>query len=299
MPRIEVDKELLAALHQLEGRSGKDWISSVEDRKQSEAEFHDKSHELTPNSGSLERGGRWSNSKFYRTTSASKGYLDSWMRDHVEGAVVLDYACGNGVFGLRAADAGARFVIGIDISQQSIQNARELAASKGISDTTFFVQGDCEETRLPSESIDVVLCGGVLHHLDLSYALPELRRIMKPGAVLLAAEPLNYNPAIKLYRRLTPHLRTTFEAEHILTHNDLKFISRFLDIQDVRYFHLFSVLTAPLLGTRFFDGALRLANLLDGVILKVKPFCYLAWQVYFELARPEVSKNKNESVEVL
>ena len=89
--------------------------------------------------------------------------------------------------------------------------------------------------------------------------------------------------------RRSPHLRTTFEAEHILTHNDLKFISRFLDIQDVRYFHLFSVLTAPLLGTRLFDGALRLANLLDGVILKVKPFRYLAWQVYFELVRPKVS----------
>lgn len=56
----------------------------------------------------------------------------------------------------------------------------------------------------------------MLHHLDLSYALPELRRILAPGGRILAVEALDYNPAIKLYRRLTPAMRTEWEKAHIL-----------------------------------------------------------------------------------
>ena len=37
-------------------------------------------------------------------------------------------------------------------------------------------QGDCENTGLPNTCVDVILCCGMLHHLDLSYAFPEIRR---------------------------------------------------------------------------------------------------------------------------
>ena len=46
------------------------------------------------------------------------------------------------------------------------------------------------------------MCCGMLHHLDLSYAFPELRRILSLEGKILAIEALDYNPIIKLYRNI-------------------------------------------------------------------------------------------------
>jgi len=75
------------------------------------------------------------------------------------------------------------------------------------------------------------MCAGMLHHVELSYAFPELRRVLKPGGRILAAEALNYNPAIKLYRNLTPSLRTAWEKDHILSLKDVRFAQRFFQLQ--------------------------------------------------------------------
>ena len=125
---------------------------------------------------------------------------------------------------IRAAKAGAELSLGFDISSVSVENARE--ASKEYDNVRFF-QADAENTQLPDNSIDRVICSGMLHHLDLSYAFPELRRILKPGGKILAVEALNYNPAIKLYRMLTPSMRTEWEKAHILSLRDITFAKDF------------------------------------------------------------------------
>ena len=62
------------------------------------------------------------------------------------------------------------------------------------------MQADAENTMLDDNYIDAIICSGMLHHLDLSYAFLELRRILRAeGKILAAIEALNYNPAIKLY----------------------------------------------------------------------------------------------------
>ena len=95
----------------------------------------------------------------------------------------LDYACGNGDMTLAAARHGAKLSIGLDISSVSIRNAERTAHDEKI-DNTYFLQADAENTKLPDGCIDVIICSGMLHHLDLSYAFPELRRILKPGGIL-------------------------------------------------------------------------------------------------------------------
>src|SRR5262249_22557726 len=155
----------------------------------------------------------------------SKRWVEQWIGDSVPGKVFLDYACGNGKQAILAAKSGAALAIGIDISRVSVENARADASSAGVGANTRFVQADAENTMLPDESVDVVLCSGMLHHLDLSYALPELRRILVPGGKILAVEALDYNPAIKIYRWLTPAMRTEWEAAHILSLRDVRFAS--------------------------------------------------------------------------
>jgi SAM-dependent methyltransferase len=91
-------------------------------------------------------------------------------------------------------------------------------------------RADAENTRLPAASIDRVLCSGMLHHLDLSCALPELQRILAPGGRILAVEALDYNPAIKPYHYLTPDMRTDWEKSHILNLKDVAYAGRFFTV---------------------------------------------------------------------
>jgi SAM-dependent methyltransferase len=130
----------------------------------------------------------------------------------------------------------------------------------------------------------------MLHHLDLSYAAPELRRLLKPGGRILAMEALNYNPLFRLYRRLTPDLRTEFEKEHILSLKDLAFLSRFFTVRSVQYWHLATLLATPFRRTVAFDSLLRLLDIVDKGMLRIPGLAQMAWMFTFELG-----KNKEDS----
>ena len=119
----------------------------------------------------------------------------------------------------------------------------------------------------------------MLHHLDLSYTIPEIRRILKPGGKILAVEALDYNPAIKLYRKLTPDMRTDWEKAHILNLNDVKFATRFLELIDIRYWHVLGYLGGkfPIL-LPFFDNV-------DRILEKVPLIQRLSWMFTFVLRK--------------
>ena len=259
-------------------------VAVINARKKAELEFHDTVRDQT-----LSERHDWqqlqANKKYYSVTGSSVDYTNDWIQSNAKGKVFLDYACGNGQYTLQAAAAGASLAIGLDLSPVSIENGRREAARLGLSDTTLFIQGDCENTGLPADSIDAVLCAGMLHHLDLSYAFPELRRIMRPGARLLAAEPTKYNPVIHLYRYLTPHLRTEWEKTHILNLSDLRFARRFFAMENVRFWHLCSLLATPFRSTPLFKGALIVGEAIDAVLLRIPGVRLLAWKVTFELVK--------------
>jgi SAM-dependent methyltransferase len=277
--------DLRAALDELSRITDAEWIDGLEERKLKELQFHDRDRdrvvvaELDPKEHAQLHG----NKKFYSVVEASRAYADQWIASHSPGNVVLDYACGNGGSAIHAALSGASLAIGLDISRVSVENARRDAAHAGVAQNTFFVQGDCENTRLPSDSIDVVICSGMLHHLDLTYAFPELRRIMKPGGIILAVEALNINPAMKLYRRMTPSMRTEWEKEHILSHRHLKFAEWFFDVRNVRYWHLFVIPAALVQNTPLFGPSVLLGEALDAVAMRIPLLNRLAWQFTFEM----------------
>jgi SAM-dependent methyltransferase len=180
-----------------------------------------------------------------------------------------------------AAKAGAALSIGLDISSVSIANARRDAAAAGVAANTYFVQADAENTKLPDHSIDVAICSGMLHHLDLSYAFPELRRILAPGGKILCVEALDYNPAIKLYRKLTPDMRTEWEKAHILSLADVRFARRFFDLGEVRYWHITGILGPHLPVLRPF------LDMTDRMLERVPGMRLMAWIFTFELLSTE------------
>jgi len=257
------------------------WMETLDDRKLKELEFHDMHRDLkqkkSHDADTFEK--LYGNEKYYQTTRMSVDYVDNWLKRTVPGKVFLDYACGDGMYAIAAAKAGAAYSVGIDISKVSVDNATEFARKAGVSDRCRFVQADAENTQLPNDCVDVVLCSGMLHHLDLSYAFPELRRIMAPGGKLLAVEALDYNPAIKLYRYLTPAMRTEWEAAHILSLKDVRFARRFFDVGDMNYFHF----TAPAAAN--LPALLPLCNGLDRLLGKVPLIKLMAWIFTFELVK--------------
>ena len=219
----------------------------------------------------------YGNRKYYQATSLSKAYVNKWIQEKCKDRVFLDYACGNGFKAIRAANCGAELAIGLDISRVSVENAKREAKTQGVEKNTYFIQGDAENTMLPNNSVDVIICSGMLHHLDLSYAFPELRRILKPRGTILAVEALNYNPAIKLYRYLTPLMRTKWEKEHVLSLKDIRFAKRFFRVESIRYWHITSIL-AP-----YMMPALPILNWVDRFLTQIPVVRLMAWIFTFEL----------------
>lgn len=265
------------------------WMAQLEPRKRDEAEFHNFERERDE-AAVIEQqraAGVHANKKFYSVTTASTDYVESWLRRHVPGKVFLDYACGNGRHTIAAAQWGASLAVGLDISDVSVRNARAEADRARCGETTSFIQADCEDTELPDACIDVILCSGMLHHLDLMRAYPELRRILKPGGVVLAVEALGHNPVIQWYRDRTPHLRTDWERQHILRQEDITLAARWFTIGDVRYWHLLNLLAVPFRGTVAFEPMRRTLDRLDALLLATPALGRMAWQVTFELRVPE------------
>ena len=266
--------------------SDQDWKATLNDRKRKELEFHDRdrdeAHVRSAQAGDTYEK-FYGNKKYYSATKRSNEFIKNWIARESKGKVFLDYACGNGTQAMWAAQSGAALSLGFDISGVSVQNARNTAAKldQDVQSRLRFFQADAENTKLPDNSIDVIICSGMLHHLDLSYALPELRRIMKPGGKLLAGEALDYNPAIKFYRWLTPAMRTEWEKAHILDLNDVGFASRFFEVEEIRYWHIIGYVAGK------FPFLFHLVDGLDRIMEKVPYLQRMAWIFTFVLRKPK------------
>lgn len=279
-----MDVEVLKnRLQEIETITNQQWLDSLDDRKKKELEFHDADRD-TSRIKSLDRDTYekfYGNRKYYQATGLSSAYVNNWIRENARNRVFLDYACGNGGNAIKAAKYGATLAIGLDISRLSVENAKREAKKQAVDKNTRFIQADAENTMLPDNSIDVIICSGMLHHLDLSYAFPELRRILSPGGKILAVEALDYNPAIKLYRYLTPQMRTDWEKAHILSLQDIRFAERFFKIGELRYWHITSIL-AP-----YMMFAFSTLNWIDKFLTRIPIVKLMAWIFTFELIKPK------------
>ena len=260
---------------------GSNWLGGLDARKQEEAGFHDldradhvdEKEESTPNR------------RFYQAAAVVGDHLEGWLEKRAKDSVFLDYACGNGLQTLRALKKGAALAVGIDISEVSTRNARATIQQAGFGDRAYFLQRDCEDTTLPANTFDACLCSGMLHHLDLTRAFPELYRIMAPGGRILAIEALAYNPFIKLYRARTPQLRTEWEAQHILSLREVELAKRWFQVENVKYF-LMAAPLATLLPRPLRQIGLALGHTLDYALTRTPLLQLWSWQFSFELVKP-------------
>jgi SAM-dependent methyltransferase len=122
-----------------------------------------------------------------RTAGADAAHLIPHLR---AGQRVADLGCGAGsiTLGLAAAVAPG-VVLGFDVSEAAIADARAHALAFGSSNVEFEV-ANIYALDLPDNSFDVVHFSGVLAHLfEPERALQLAYRALKPGGVLAAREP--------------------------------------------------------------------------------------------------------------
>lgn len=120
----------------------------------------------------------------------------------IEGAMlrplqaVLEIGCGTGVFTEKFAASGAN-VTALDISPDLLEIAR---ARNLLHNNVSFVLSDFEGFR-SADRFDSVIGSSVLHHLDISLAISNIFKMLKPGGLLCFAEPNMLNPQVFVERK--------------------------------------------------------------------------------------------------
>jgi ubiquinone/menaquinone biosynthesis C-methylase UbiE len=254
-------------------------------RKREEAEFHDhlRGAELAEDRGEYER--LTSNRRFYSIDRKSRRFIADWLATRCRGKRVLDYCCGDGYYSLVVARNGGT-AVGIDISPVSIENCKRQAEDEGLGERTDFRVMDAEDLRFPVDSFDLACVSGVLHHLELRRAYAELARVLKPGGAVVSLEALGHNPLIRAYRMRTPHLRTSWETEHIIRMKDLELAKTYFKRVDVKFFHLATLAAVPFRRTPVFRPLLRVLEAADSLLLRIPGLREQAWMIGFVLAEP-------------
>jgi SAM-dependent methyltransferase len=134
------------------------------------------------------------------------------------GRRVLLYGCGPANDAGQLVSAGAVSITGIDISDTEIEDAGRNARERGYADVVEFRVADAHDTGLNAGAFDLIIGTAILHHLDVSRALAEIRRLLAPGGRAVFQEPLAHNPLLRIGRLVTPAART--EDEHPFTVED-------------------------------------------------------------------------------
>lgn len=91
------------------------------------------------------------------------------LKPHLEGKTVLDMGCGSGHFLTECLKAGASNVIGIDVSAQAIEYAKDLAERNGFSDRSTYLVGKAGDATLPEA--DIITGFGLIDWLELQECL--------------------------------------------------------------------------------------------------------------------------------
>ncbi|RDI98006.1 class I SAM-dependent methyltransferase [Dyella solisilvae] len=140
------------------------------------------------------------------------------------GYSVLDAGCGSGRYMLHALQRGVTRLAGVDKSPAMLARASAELAAWRDSVPMELARGSVTSMPMPRAWADLTICGLVLGHLSrLEPALAELRRVTRPGGVLLCSDVHPIGHALGWLRdfksdgrryavRHTPHLYSHWHA---------------------------------------------------------------------------------------
>ena len=170
---------------------------------QRETEFHDQWAAETPVSEVRVR------ECFEALTAVENRYILRQMGS-LTGKRVLDVGSGLGESSVYLALQGAEVTM-VDISPGMIEKAKEVGRHYGVELKGSSAVG--ESLPAGDAEFDIVYTANTIHHVtDRRMFFSEMRRVLKPGGRFYSFDPIAYNPAINIYRRMATQVRTEDEA---------------------------------------------------------------------------------------
>src|SRR5579872_1597551 len=103
-----------------------------------------------------------------------------------QGKRVLEIGCGIGTDTINFARHGA-FVTAVDLTERSLEVARQRARVFGLEDRIRFIQANAEElsSAVPVDGYDLVYSFGVIHHTPHpERVLDQIRKYVRPGSTV-------------------------------------------------------------------------------------------------------------------
>ena len=230
-----------------------------------EKEFHNKLQSKTK--------GRFENI-FYKALYNSDEDFFNFLKLNSANSDILDYGCGVGNYSQKVIKFNPKKIIGIDISDVSIEKAKK---NKETIENIEFLVDNCEKTKFKDNTFDIVYGTGILHHLNLDSCIKEIYRILKPNGRFLFIEPLGTNPFINLYRKLTPMARSV--DEHPLIDCDFDLIKNKFFKVELKYYGFLTLVFFPLYSSPKNSLVFKILKNIDQFLFKIKIFRKLAWSV--------------------
>ena len=262
----------------------------MEDRKKKEIAHYDKKADsLLREPGTQKWMGDFEG--FHPHVLSSYRAFYKLLAQYCKGKKVLDYGCGNGIH----SDFIARHafeVVGIDLSERSLELARERMKKEGLEGKVSFQIMDCEALDFPDNTFDVVVDGGTFSSLDLEKAFGELARVLKPDGVVVGIETLGHNPVTNLKRKLNKKTgkRTEWATEHIFQMKDLGRAVRYFKEIEANFFHLFSWSLFPFLQMPGGRILLRAAEIVEYPFLSLPFLKTYSFKIVFVFRYPTYEK---------
>jgi len=129
---------------------------------------------------------------------------------NLNGKRLLDIGAGLGESSMYFALKGAQVTM-TDISPGMVQSGRELARKFRV-EVEAVVSG-AEDLCVPPQTYDFVYIANTIHHVqDRNALFQKIHRALKPGGLFFSYDPLAYNPAINVYRRIATEVRSEDES---------------------------------------------------------------------------------------
>lgn len=201
---------------------------------------------------------------------------------------ILDYGCGIGVHSILPAKQGAE-VFGVDISDVSIEIAKEWAKHEKVEAKTKFLAMDCEKLDFPDNSFDIVFNCGTLSCIDREKGYKEITRVLRPDGYFISVDTLGHNPILNLNRKikLMRGLRTKQTFNNILTEREIEKARQYFYNTEVYYFNLLSVYAAPVQKISIFSSLFKLLGAIDREMLKMTFLQKYAFKAVFVFHNPK------------
>jgi ubiquinone/menaquinone biosynthesis C-methylase UbiE len=226
-------------------------------------------------------------SQFYLAENKIKEIIDEKIKLN-RTVRFLDYGCGTGIFSILPAKLGAK-VYGIDISEESIKFAKELAKHHGVEEKISFCIMDCEKMNFPNDFFDIVFNCGTLSCLNKEKAFSEIARVLKEDGVFISLDTLGHNPFLNLKRKINfiRGKRTEQTYRNVLKMKDIEMAKKYFEKREIHFFYLLTPFLFFFQRIPGFKYILSFFETIDKILLKISFLRKYAFRVVFIFSQPK------------